>query len=102
MPKLSKSLKAAETGGASFADYTKYHLQPDNETNINFKMVGISYFQGKLYVSLREHQRFIAFGKCYPTKKGIHLTVEQWMRLESLATNIDECIATMNKSKFCP
>ncbi|KAJ8050573.1 RNA polymerase II transcriptional coactivator KIWI [Holothuria leucospilota] len=70
MSKISESLKEAES--LFQASYPRYHLQPERKTNNNddpFKLVGISYFQGKLYLNLREHKRYRKFSKFYQTKK---------------------------------
>ena len=80
--------------------FTKYHLQPEKDTIAKdkpFKMVGLTYFKGKTYVSLREHKRYKSHGKMYPSKKGINLTEEQWMWFESIVLDIDGGLQKMDE-----
>ena len=81
-------------------DFTKYHLQPEKDTIAEdnpFKMVGLTYFKGNTYVSLREYKRYRSYGKMYPTKKGINLTEEQWMCLGSIVPDIDGVLQKMDE-----
>lgn len=99
MTRISNALKEVEKNPLpSRSVYEKHHLQPENETNTlekPFKMIGLSRWMGKTFISLREHTRYSKFGKCYPTKKGINITGEQWMWLESIVPDIDEKLAAM-------
>ncbi|CAD8053553.1 unnamed protein product [Paramecium sonneborni] len=87
----------------------KKHIQDqkNNKTNYTFedgqyffeltslKKVSISKFKGNVMVSIREF--FNKDGQSLPTKKGITLQLDNWVKFKQYIGEIDECINKLSK-----
>ncbi|OLL25445.1 putative RNA polymerase II transcriptional coactivator [Neolecta irregularis DAH-3] len=63
------------------------------------RRVGVSIFNKKTYVNIREYYQDKKTGKMMPGKKGIMLTIDQWKSICDLKDNIDSAIANIQEKE---
>ena len=70
----------------------KYSIGPD-------RYLAVSKWEGKTRINLREYTRYEGKDTLYPTKKGISLTLENWMDLKMSFDDIKRALKDLADNK---